>query len=123
MCYFLLLLVTKEDNLDEKLKLEKDIRLGGRYALQIEGRDLREDLKLLMSLTLKSDIRLQGCSDLQIQPIVSETQTAQEEASSSNSSGVANADENTNGLEIEEPVAVKEEPSQVSNKSIVCTSN
>jgi len=69
------------------------------------------------------EVNVSGRSDIQKQPIVSETSTAQEEASSSNSSGVANADENMDALEIEEPMAVQEEPSQVSNRSIVCTSN
>jgi hypothetical protein len=114
MCYFLLLLV----------KFSKTpFRLLGRSDPKIEGRDLTEDLKLLMSLTLKKTIQLPGCSDLQNQPIVSETPTAQDEASSSNSSGVANADENMDALEIEEPVAAQEEFSQVSNMSILCTSN
>ncbi|XP_039686873.1 uncharacterized protein [Medicago truncatula] len=62
----------------------------------------------LMSL----EVNVSGRDDLQNQPIVSEPPTAQEKASSSNSSGVANADENMDALEIEEPVAVQEEFSQ-----------
>jgi len=77
MCYFLLLLVEFSDT---------PFRLLGRSDPKIEGRNLTEDLKLLMSLTLKNDIRLPGCSDLQIQPNVSKTPPAQDEASSSNSS-------------------------------------
>ena len=73
----------------------------------------------LMSL----EVNFSGRDDLQNQPIVSETPTAQEKVSSSNSSGVANADENMDALEIEEPMAVQEEFSQVSNRSIVCASN
>jgi len=102
MCYFWLLLVADNRNLDESAM---------------------KTLELLMSLILENDIRLLGRSDIQKQPIVSETSTAQEKASSSNSSGVANADENMDALEIEEPMAVQEEPSQVSNRSILCTSN
>jgi len=114
MCYFLLLLVEFS---------KTSFRLLGRFAPEIQGRNLTEDLKQLMSLILENDIGLPGGDDLQNQPIVSKTPTAQEEASSSNSPGVANADEDMDTLEIEEPVAVQEEFSQVSNRSIVRASN
>lgn len=98
MCYFRLLLDTDNRHLDKSAV---------------------KRLELLKSLIKKNDIRLLGRFAIQNQPTVSETTTAQEKASSSNSSGVANVDENMDGLEIEEPMAVQEEFSQVSNRSIL----
>jgi len=56
--------------------------------------------------------------DVQKKPIVSEIPTTQEEASSSNSLSVANADDTT-----PENMAVREEPPQIPDGANVSTSN